>query len=60
MGQIKSTSSSPSTDVFVPLRIDDLVKGRLLWQEQLGKRGYPNEALPNVIHPALARLVTVR
>jgi hypothetical protein len=61
MGQLQAKSNtSTASAVFVPLHINDLVKGRLLWQEQIGKRSYPSEALPNVIHPDLARLVTVR
>jgi hypothetical protein len=61
MGQLQAKSNTYSaSDVFVPLHIDDLVKGRLLLQEQIGRRGYPTESLPNVIHPDLARLVTVR
>jgi hypothetical protein len=61
MGQLKVNSSIPDASaVFVPLHINDLVKSRLLCQEQTGKRSYPSDALPNVIHPDLARLVTVR
>ena len=46
--------------VFVELRIDDLVKDRLLWQAQLGKSPQPSSNLPNVIHTLESSLRTIR
>lgn len=61
MGQ-KEAVSKPlgASEVFVELHIEDLVKERLLWQEQVGRRSYPSGSLPSVIHIIGSSLIPLR
>ena len=45
---------------FVELHIEDLVKGRLLWQAQIGRSEYPKDTLPSVIHILESSLTAAR
>jgi hypothetical protein len=56
--QAKSDLSAVS-ETFIQLKIDDLVRDRLLWQEQLARSFNPTAILPNVIHPLQANIVKV-
>ena len=49
-----------SSESFVELHIEDLVKDRLLWQAQVGRRTYPSDALPSVIHILESSLTAIR
>jgi hypothetical protein len=61
MGQKEAISKPLGTsEVFVELHIEDLVKDRLLWQEQVGRRAYPSDALPSVIHIIGSSLIPLR
>jgi hypothetical protein len=61
MGQKKALSKSFGVSgVFVELHIEDLVKERLLWQEQFGRRAYPRDNLPSVIHILGSSLTPLR
>jgi hypothetical protein len=61
MGQKEVLNQSPvASEVFVELHIDDLVKDRLLWQEQVGRRAYPSDTMPSVIHIVGSRLSPLR
>ena len=51
MGQKEALGNSQqASGSFVELHIEDLVKDRLLWQAQVGRRAYPSDTLPSVIH----------
>jgi hypothetical protein len=61
MGQKEVLNQLPvASEVFVELHIDDLVKDRLLWQEHVGRRAYPSDAMPSVIHIVGSRLSSLR
>jgi len=61
MGQKEVLNQSPvASEVFVELHIDDLVKDRLLWQEQVGRQAYPSDTMPSVIHIVGSRLSPLR
>jgi hypothetical protein len=61
MGQKEAVAKSLVTsEVFVELHIEDLVRERLLWQEQVGRRAYPSDSLPSVIHIIGSRLIALR
>ena len=61
VGQKEVLNKSPvSSEVFVELHIDDLVKDQLLWQEQVGRRAYPSDTMPSVIHIVGSRLSPLR
>jgi len=49
-----------SSESFVELHIEDLVKDRLLWQAQVGRRAYPSDTLPSVIHILESSLTAIR
>ena len=49
-----------SSGSFVELHIEDLVKDRLLWQAQVGRRAYPSDGLPSVIHILESSLTAIR
>ena len=49
-----------SSGSFVELHIEDLVKDRLLWQAQVGRRTYPSDSLPSVIHILESSLTAIR
>ncbi|MBU3560421.1 hypothetical protein [Polynucleobacter hallstattensis] len=56
--QAKSDLSAVSS-TFIKLEIDDLVRDRLLWQEQIARSFNPTEILPNVIHPLQANILKI-
>ena len=61
MGQKEAVSKTlGASEVFVELHIEDLVKDRLLWQEQVGRRAYPSDTLPSVIHIIGSSLIPLR
>ncbi|QWD64675.1 hypothetical protein [Polynucleobacter sp. MWH-UH2A] len=61
MGQKEVAGKLPQTsESFVELHIEDLVKDRLLWQAQIGRRAYPNDNLPSVIHIVESTLTAIR
>jgi len=61
MGQKEVLNKSPvASEVFVELHIDDLVKDRLLWEEQVGRRAYPGDSMPSVIHIIGSKLSPLR
>jgi hypothetical protein len=61
MGQKEALGNSQqASESFVELHIEDLVKDRLLWQAQVGRRAYPADALPSVIHILESSLTAIR
>ena len=53
-------AAQQSSESFVELHIEDLVKDRLLWQAQVGRRAYPSDTLPSVIHILESSLIAIR
>jgi hypothetical protein len=53
-------AAQQSSESFVELHIEDLVKDRLLWQAQVGRRAYPSDTLPSVIHIIESSLTAIR
>ena len=53
-------AAQQSSGSFVELHIEDLVKDRLLWQAQVGRRAYPSDSLPSVIHILESSLTAIR
>jgi hypothetical protein len=50
MVKIKFKSAGIGSANFVELRVDDLVKDRLIWQGEVRKQIGTLSGLPNVIH----------
>ena len=59
LNQAQQAGQQP-LESFVELHIEDLVRDRLLWQAQVGRRTYPSDALPSVIHIVESSLTAIR
>ena len=59
LNQAQQAAQQP-LESFVELHIEDLVRDRLLWQAQVGRRTYPSDTLPSVIHIVESSLTAIR
>ena len=53
-------TAQQAAESFVELHIEDLVKDRLVWQAQVGRRAYPSDTLPSVIYILESSLAAIR